>query len=160
MLSVVRKHIHSLFEAGAFIKALGAITDIVLGILFLTLGRQTVRNVIAFIFGDELTEHAKDPFWSSFIHGFSGITVSVQHLWATIFIVYGTITLIFVAGLILEKFWIFPIAITALMGLVFYQIFHIFYTHSILLTLSTLYDIVFIWLVFQEYYLQKHKPLQ
>lgn len=152
---ISKKRLHVLFEAGAFLKAIGSMAEIVLGVLFLSLSSQTVNKVIFFIFGDELTEQPRDPIWVFLLHGFNGISASVQHFWAFIFIAHGVVIMLLILGLIKKKLWIYPSAAVAFSCLLIYQIFHIIYAPSLLLALLSVFDAIFIWLIIQEYEYQK-----
>jgi uncharacterized membrane protein len=152
-----KKRLHIFFEAGIFIKAITSTVEIVLGILFLSLSTQTVNRVISFIFGDELTEQPRDPIWSFFLHNFSVVTVSIQHFWAIIFIAHGVAILFLIMGLVKKALWIYPTAAIIFTCLVVYQIYHIIFAPSALLSLLTAFDVLFIWLVIQEYQYQKYE---
>ena len=153
-----KKKLHILFEAGALLKAVTSVTEIVLGILFLTLSSQTVNKIIYFVTGDELTEQPRDPIWNFFFHGFNGLSTDVQHFWAIIFIAHGLVVMLLVIGLVKEKLSIYPFAAILFACLLLYQIIHIIYVHSLLLSLLSIFDTLFIWLIIQEYQYQKNIP--
>lgn len=136
-------------------KGITATAEVILGILFLTISSQTVNKVIFFIFGDELMEQPRDPIWNFFLHGFNGLSTSVQHFWAFIFIAHGVVIMFLIVGLVKEKFWVYPIAAVIFICLAAYQIFHIIYAPSLILSVLTTLDILFIWLIIQEYKYQK-----
>lgn len=152
------KRLHLLFQAGALIKAIGSVVEIILGILFLSLSSQTVNGIIFFIFGDELTEQPRDPIWIFLLHGWDGVSTSVQHFWAGIFIAHGLAVMFLVIGLLIKKLWVYPTAVTIFCVLVIYQIYHISYVPSLILSLLTAFDILFIGLIVQEYRYQKYNP--
>lgn len=152
---ISKKRLHILFEAGAVIKAIASLTEITLGILFLTLSSATVNSIIFFITGDELTEVPRDPIWNFLFYGFNGLSTGAQHFWAFIFIAHGLVVMLLVIGLVKEKLSIYPFAAVLFGCLLAYQIFHIAYTHSLLLSLLSIFDALFIWLIIQEYQYQR-----
>lgn len=155
MIFVSKKRLHVLFEASALLKAIGSIAEIILGILFFLLSPQIVNRVIFFIFGDELTEVPRDPIWVFLLHGFNGFSASAQHFWGITFIAHGIAILCLVIGLVKKKFWIYPAAAVAFGCFVIYQIYHIVYAPSLILSFLTAFDVLFTWLIVQEYQYQK-----
>lgn len=158
-MSDINKKLHILFEASAFIKATASTIEIILGVLFLTLSSQTVNRVIFFIFRDELTEQPRDPIWNFLLHGFNGLSTSVQHFWALIFIAHGVVIIFLVVGLVKDKLWIYPSAAVIFICMATYQIFHIIYAPSLILSLLTAFDVLFISLIFQEYRYRTNRTL-
>ena len=152
---ISKERLHILFEASALLKGIAAVSEIILGILFITLSSQTVNKVIFFIFGDELTEQPRDPIWNFLLHGFNGVTADIQHFWAFLFIAHGIVVMFLITGLIKKKFWIYPIAAIIFSCLLIYQIIHIIFAPSLLLTVLSAFDTLFIWLIVQESRYQK-----
>lgn len=156
MAFLSRKKLHTLFEAGVLIKATDSIAEITLGILFLTLSLETVNKIIFFVFGDELTEQPRDAIINFFFHNFNGLSAGSQSFWAFIFLAHGTAKILLVIGLAKKKLWVYPAAAVAFACFVVYQIYHLIYAPSLILNTLTAFDILFIWLIIQEYYYQKN----
>jgi uncharacterized membrane protein len=152
---ISKQKLHILFEASALFKAITSTTEIILGIFFLVLSPQTVNGLIYLMTGDELTEQPRDPFWNFFFHGFNGVTADVQHFWALLFIAHGVVVMFLVVGLIKKTIWIYPAAAIIFACLLIYQTIHIIVAPSLLLTLLSAFDALFIWLIVQEYQYQK-----
>ena len=155
-VSMFRERLHILFEASAFIKAASSTAEIILGILFFTLNPQVVNKILFFILGDELTEQPRDPIWNFLFHGFTGLSAGSQHFWAVIFITHGVAIMLLVIGLIEKRLWIYPSAAIIFGCFAIYQICHIIYSPSIILSLFEVFDILFIWLITWEYHYQRH----
>jgi uncharacterized membrane protein len=151
-----KEKLHAFFEVGVAIKAVDSIAEAALGILFLTLTSQTVNKIIFFIFGDELTEQPRDAIWNVLLHGFNGLSASMQSFLAIIFLAHGAVKILLVLGLVKKKLWVYPDATAAFGCFVAYQIYHIIYASSLILELLTALDVLFIWLIIQEYQYQKH----
>jgi uncharacterized membrane protein len=146
-----QENLHTFFKAGTFIKAVDSVVEITLGSLFYFLSTASVNKIIAAILGDELTEQPRDAIWNILLHGFNSVNASTQALWAFIFIGHGLVKIILVAGLLKKKIWIYPVTAGIFILFIIYQIYHLIYSPSVLLELITFYDIIFTFLIINEY---------
>lgn len=151
MKDSIKHGLHWLFEAGTLIKALDGIAEFALGLFFFFASAQAVNGLIFSLTGDELTEQPRDFFVQFLFHSWSGFSASTQEFWAIIFVGNGIIKLLLVLALFKEKYNAYPYIAAAFAALAAYQIYHIIGSPSLILSLITLFDILFILLVIQEY---------
>jgi len=151
------KNLHALFEAGVFLKTCDSVVETTLGLIFYFLSTPTVNRVIFALFGDELTEQPRDFLWNLLLHNFQGLSGSIQSLWAFLFVGHGILKLLLVAGMFKKKLWVYPIAAGVFLFFILYQIYHIFFSPSVILGLLTTYDIIFTLLILHEYRFQRRK---
>lgn len=157
MKGAIKYDLHWLFEAGAILKAIDGITEFALGLFFFFAAAPMVNGLIISLTGDELTEQPRDWLVQLLFHGWSGFSVSAQEFWAVIFIGNGIIKSLLVLALFKEKFNAYPSIIAAFAALAGYQVYHLIGSPSIILSAITVFDIIFILLVVQEYRFQRAK---
>ncbi len=156
-IDAIRQKLHILFEAGMLIKAIDSIAEVSLGILFLSLSPETVNKIIFFMFGNELTEQPRDALWNFLLHDFNGLSASTQSFWAIVFLAHGLAKILLVAGLAKKKLWVYPTAAIIFGCFVAYQAYHLIHAPSLLLEILTAFDVLFIFLIVQEYNYQREK---
>jgi uncharacterized membrane protein len=150
-----RKTFHAIFRAGVLVKAIDSVAEMALGFLFYFLDPRTINKIIFFFSGDELTEQQRDPVWKFFFHGFTGITADVQYFLAFLLIAHGIMKLFLVVGLLKKKDWVYPVSGIAFACFVLYQTYRLTYDPSAWLAILTLFDVIFVALIFHEYSYQK-----
>jgi uncharacterized membrane protein len=155
MKDSIQQKFHWLFEAGAVLKALDGTAEFVLGLFFFFASAQAVNGLIFSLTGDELTEQPRDWFIQLIFHSWSGFSASAQTFWAIIFVGNGIIKLLLVLALFKEKFNTYPYIAAAFALLAGYQIYHIIGSPSLILSLITIFDIIFIVLIIQEYHFRR-----
>jgi|ERR1035437_398681 uncharacterized membrane protein len=147
------KNIHSIFVASVTVKALNAILEITLGILFLFSG--TITNFILFLTQNELIE---DPtsFFASHINGLiPKLTVDIQIFGAIYLILHGLIKLLLSYGLLKKRTWAHPAAMVFLVLFIVYQMYSYLNNHVFLLIVLSSFDLLVLILVWREYDLLK-----
>lgn len=159
MKDSVKYKLHWLFEAGAVIKALDGVTEFALGLFFFFATAQTVNGVIFALTGDELTEQPRDQITQFLFHSWSGFSASSQEFWAIIFVGNGIIKLLLVLALFKERYSAYPYIAAGFSALAAYQIYHIVGSPSLILSLLTVFDVLFILLIVLEYRFQRAKAL-
>ena len=152
-----RKTFHTIFEAGVLIKAIDSVAEMALGAFFYFLSPRLINNIIFSLSGDELTEKQRDPIWNFFFHHFASVTANTLNFWAFLLIGHGILKLLLVAGLLKNKLWIYPASAIAFSFFALYQAYTLIYAPSALLTVLTLFDVIFIALILHEYSYQKNK---
>lgn len=146
-----QKNLHTLFEWGVVIKGIDSIFEMALGVTLAVSGPAFLNTAIFRLFGDELTETPRDPIWNFLFHGWNGLTPGSQVFWAVIFLAHGIAKLLLVLGLWSKRLWVYPVAIVVFSCFVIYQVVHIAYYPSVLLGALTTFDMLFIFLIANEY---------
>jgi len=152
------KNLHTFFDAGIIIKLIDSIGEVILGILFLTVSADTMNRVTNAIFGDEITEQPLRAIWNFTLHSFAQISNNSQNFLAFIFISHGIVKLILIVGLAKDKLWVYPLAAVAFTGFGLYQIYQLTVAPSVIITILTILDALFVALIIHEYRYQKRRP--
>lgn len=150
------KTLHALFNAGIIVKAIDSLGEIALGLLFYFLGAPTINRIVMAVFGDELTEQPRGAVWNFLFHGWHGVSNGGQYFLAYIFLAHGLAKISLVIGLVKDKMWIYPLAAMTFALFAFYQAYHIIaVSPSLLLSVLTVFDAIFVVLIIHEYRYQK-----
>lgn len=157
---LVEKNWHRVFEFGIILKALNGVLQLISGLLILTLSKATFLNIFIKLTHGELIEDPNDKlitFASSALQHLSTNTKT----FAAIYILLHAVINIFVAiQLYREKLWAYKLAMGVILLFMTYQVYRISYTHSLTLTLITIWDAIFIGVVWHEYNYRLSKSLQ
>ncbi len=142
---------HAAFLAGIIVKILDGATEATLGILLFFLGQQTIDKILFFFAGVGTTEPQVDFLRRALFHDFTGITTDAQHFWTFFLIAHGLTNLFLVIGLLKKKAWAYPVAGIVFAFFALYQTYRLTYDSSALLLILTIFDILFVALIFYEY---------
>jgi uncharacterized membrane protein len=152
---ITEKTYSLLFKIGLSIKALIAIGEVTLGVLFYTTGTTTINKIFYFFAGNEVTEQPPDFYWTYVLHGYQSLVGNGQLLWAFIFLSHGILNLFLIFALLKNKIWAYPAAAAIFSLFVIYQLYNIFQAVSISLVLFTIVDVIVIGLVIHEYHYKR-----
>jgi len=142
------KRIHEFFEIGVILKGLNALIEFVLGITLLFVN---VAGIVQDMVNDELVEDP-DNFLARHLHPItSQFTPEAQFYSAIYLISHGIIKGALVFGLLKGYSWSYPAGLAVLALFVIYQCIQILIHFSIGLILLTIFDLVVMWLIWEEY---------
>lgn len=146
------KAVDKIFKTITILKGIHAIIEILLGITLLILSKEFISNVIlAFVEG----KFVGDPssFIANYISQFGiDLSLGIKLFLSFYLLIHGVINLSLVYGIIKKPFWAYPISIVLFIGFIIYQAYSYFILPSAWLLFLTLFDILFIGLVFYEYH--------
>ncbi len=147
---------HRLFRWGIWLKILLSFGEIAAGVALSFLTYETIKRFVFFFIGGELAETPRDFFWEHMASWSRSFTAAPESFWAFLLISHGIVKLFLAWGLWKEKLWAFPAGAAVFIGFVVYQIYQLTYLNSVFLWLITIFDIVLIVLVLQEWRRLKH----
>ncbi len=148
-----RLDLHLLFEAGVIVKGIHALIELVVAFIVYYLGNHALL-IVTRISSGELGEDPKDIVMN-FVVQQAHHLVSVHGFVALYLVISAIINLILVVALLSGRLKAYPVAIGILSVFVMYQAYRIFLTHSLWLTIFTLFDALVIYLIYSEYQRQK-----
>jgi uncharacterized membrane protein len=149
--------IHRLFKAGLWLKGLNAALESLGGVMLAALGVENVKVFIQTITQSELLEDPRDILANSLLKFAQGFSVSSEQFYAFYLLGHGVVKLALVYGLARQKTWAFPMAMVAIAGFIIYQSYRVSYTYSIGLALLTVFDCVFLVVIWQEFKIARHQ---
>ncbi|MDO8628559.1 MAG: DUF2127 domain-containing protein [Nanoarchaeota archaeon] len=155
------KLVHKVFKTITLVKGIHAIIEILSGIALLLISKEFVSRAIIFIVEGKLVG-SPEGFIAQYISQFGiDLSLSIKLFFSMYLLIHGIINLSLVYGIIKKPFWAYPLSLLVFIGFVIYQTYSYFILPSAWLLLLTIFDIVFIGLVFYEYHhlLKKHSWL-
>jgi uncharacterized membrane protein len=143
--------IHRLFNAGLVLKGTNAVLETLSGLLIAVAGIGNVKAFVEKIAASELLDDPNDLFGMGLMKFAESFSLDSQHFYAFFLLSHGLVKLLIVYGLARGIYWAYPFSLAAITGFIIYQSYRVSHTHSIGLALFTLFDCVFIVLLWQEY---------
>jgi uncharacterized membrane protein len=150
-LKVSGKTLHEAFQVGIVLKGLIACAEIVGGAVLIFFTTARVDLIVNYLTADELAENPGSFFANLVQRAGESYTAGSQHFLIFYFLSHGLVKLFLIIALWKEKAWAFPASLAIFSLFVVYQTYRFLHTHSPLLLLVTVFDLVVIYLVFREY---------
>lgn len=149
--NIKEKKIYLAFEISILLKGFHSFLEILGGILIFFITKSYIVSRVLFFTQEELSEDPKDLIAHYLINASNNFSITSQHFIALYLLSHGIIKLFLVIGLLKKKLWAYPASIVIFSLFITYQLYRLYYTHSVWLLLFTIFDIVIIWLTIHEY---------
>ncbi|HJV84101.1 MAG TPA: DUF2127 domain-containing protein [Noviherbaspirillum sp.] len=148
--------IHHLFRWSLWLKAVFAVGEIAGGVATALASQDLAISLANLLTGYELVHHPEDVV-ANYLQHAAHQFVGIRHFAALYLLTHGVVKMWLIVELLRERISFYPIALLAFSVFVTYQLYRFRLTHSWLLLLITLLDLVVIWLTWKEYqFLQGH----
>lgn len=145
------RKIHTGFHIGLILKGLFDLAEILGGILMLFLSPERMVRLITLISRKELLEDPTD-FIMNYLVSYSQIfTMDTQHFTSWYLLSHGAVKMLAIILLWKKKLWAYPLSCTLFAVFIVFQLMRYSHTHSLMLLVLTLVDIVMIVLTVLEY---------
>ena len=151
MKRLSEKHYHDLFIAGIVAKAFIAVGEIASGLIFAFFSYDALTRAAFVLFGGELTETPRDVVWQYIVAGFGSFAATPRPVWVIIFLSHGIVKLLLLGGLWWNKGWAYPASLIIFTLFIFYQLYQISVTPSLMLWIITAIDVLVVLLIVREY---------
>ena len=145
------KRIHQVFEFGILLKGLHALVECISGLALAFVDTGTIGNLVKRLTQKELIEDPHDFVATHLSRVATHLNVNTRHFYAFYLLSHGLVKLIFVAGLLKNKLWAYPLSIAAFALFIVYQLYRFSYTHGIGLIVLTVFDVIVVGLIWHEY---------
>jgi uncharacterized membrane protein len=149
--------LHEWFELAIFLKWIGWVFDIIRWFLFIFITPVRVNRRIFSFLQPELIEDPGDTIATHIINLWNHFSSATQHFVMWYLICYGVAKLIVSILLYKKVRWAYPLAIYFLLIFIWYQLHRYTMTHSPLLLLLSIVDLIIIYLTVTEYLRLKNK---
>jgi uncharacterized membrane protein len=146
-----------ILKISLWLKGLLAIAETFGGLAFYFISQGHIRDLVYFLTSDELAEDPKDFISNQLVASSHSLTTGGQHFIALYLLTHGLVKIAVITSLLKDRLWAYPTAIAVFTAFVTYQSYRFYFTHSAWLLLLTLFDVIIIWLVAQEYYFIKKR---
>ena len=145
------KYLHLAFEVSLVLKGVFAAAETFSGIAAYFVTQQLLSGVVERITRAELLEDPRDLVANYLLHSAHDFSVSTRNFAAAYLLTHGIVKLWLIIGLLRQKLWYYPAAITIFGLFIVYQVYRYALTHSPWLLLLTVVDLVVIGLTWHEY---------
>jgi len=151
LLPKQEQYLHRFFEISLVLKALFAAGETLaaIGAYFAT--PRFLSQITGMITQAELTEDPQDIVANYLVHWGQHLSVSTQRFMAMYLLSHGAIKLWLIVGLLRERLWYYPVALTVFGLFIVYQLHRFSFTYSVWLLVITAVDFVVVGLTWHEY---------
>ncbi len=153
---LVEKNWHRLFEVGITLKGLNGILETVSGCLVLLVSKNAFNTVFIHLTRNELLEDPHDRFIHFLAHALQHLSTNTKTFAALYILTHGILNIFLAIQLYRERLWAYLVTIGAIILFMVYQVYRISHTHSLALTVITIWDALFILITWHEYKYRKH----
>lgn len=143
--------LHRLFQVVVALKGIDGILESIGGVLLLLVSPMTLHWLVIVLTQHELAEEPDDWLVAHLRHAADGFSMETKHFASAYLIGHGILKVFLAANLLRERLWAFPVAVAVLAVFVVYQSLRFVRTHSALLLILTVVDIVVMALIWREY---------
>jgi uncharacterized membrane protein len=144
-----------LFEIGIIGKGIDGAAELVGGLLLLLMTPSRIQHLVASLTQGELSEDPHDFIASQLLHTANGLTGQAELFGAIYLLAHGTVKVILVIALLLNKLWAYPWMIFVLILFIGYQLYRIMLNPTAGLIALTVFDAVVLVLTWREYRQQR-----
>ena len=141
---------------GIWVKGFDAVLEVVGGSIFWLASDLTLNRLVIELTEHELIEDPQDKISLLLRVVVAQGTLDTRVFGGVYLIIHGLTKLWLVSGLFRSKPWAYPATIGFLCIFIAYQLYRVSYSNSIGLIFLTLFDSIFVFLIWREYKLLRH----
>ncbi|MHB8871338.1 MAG: DUF2127 domain-containing protein [Candidatus Doudnabacteria bacterium] len=153
------KNWHRLFELGLIIKGVNGVIETLSGFFVIFASKATINTLFFNLTRGELLEDPHDRLINFIMHSLGQLSTSTKLFAAIYILTHGLLNIFLAIQLYREKLWAYLVTINLMILFIIYQIYRISYNHSLILTLITIWDIIFVIVLWHEYKYHKKQKL-
>lgn len=143
----------TVFRVSIILKGIDALAEIIAGVLLLFITSSDITNFVTKLTKNALARDPHNSIATYLNHSAAHLAASSTLIGAIYLLSHGIIKLFVIINVLRDKYWAYPVLIVVLLGFCVYQIIDIINTHSIAVTLLTIFDVFVIivtWLEWQK----------
>lgn len=142
---------HRLFLIGTWLKGLDGVLELIGGVLFLLMSKSNLNHIVVSLTQHELTEDPHDLIANMLRHAVSHLSHNTKIFGSIYLLAHGMIKIFLVAGLLQNKYFVYPIALVVLSGFIVYQSYRLIIGFTLFLCLLTILDFIIVLLIWNEF---------
>jgi len=147
--------LHESFLVSIALKGLGALAEVIAGLAFLKISPVALNRIVMAFIDTELPEDRQDFIATHLREALVKFGAGGKHFATWYLLSHGAVKLILVIALWMNELWAYPAMIVVLAGFISYQIYRFALTHSIIMILLSIFDLIVIALTWSEYRRQR-----
>jgi uncharacterized membrane protein len=145
------------FRVSISLKGLHALLETIVGIALRRIDPQTMNRFVSAVLHQELSEDPQDFVATHLVRASQYFAGSGKYFASLYLLSHGAVKLVLVIAVLRNTLWAYPLMIVTLTVFVCYQICRFALSHSVLMILLTLFDVVVILLTWLEYGKQRSR---
>jgi uncharacterized membrane protein len=142
---------HRFFRLAVFVKGADGVLETIGGVLLAIFGAKGVNRIIALVTQHELSQDPSDPIPQWFLKHGSHLGITSVRFAVLYLILHGVFKMLLAVGLIIEKRWVFPVALVSLGAFLVYEGYRLTHRPSVPIGLACAFDLLVLGLVWREY---------
>jgi uncharacterized membrane protein len=143
--------VHYIFKASLWLKVAFALAESIAGIAAYFVSQQVLLSAVLWVTREEFVLDPHDVVANYFLHTIHNLSIGTQKFAALYLLTHGIAKLWLVIGLLRERLWYYPVAISVFALFIVYQVYRYTFAHSAWLLLITVLDLIVIGLTWHEY---------
>jgi uncharacterized membrane protein len=145
------------FRTGITVKGVDGLLEAVGGVLLWFIKPEALGETLQGVFEHELSRDAHDFIAAHLLHASEKLAHS-DPIFASIYLLtHGLTKAVLCVLLWMNKLWAYPLAIGVFSAFSVYQVYRFTHTHSTALLLLTVFDLLIVYLTWEEYGAEKSK---
>lgn len=145
------RKVHLAFELSLWCKGVFALLEIIAGVATCFVTPRLLLTLVLWVTKEEFVEDPQDLVANLLLRTVQHLPAGTDKFAAIYLLAHGVIKLWLIAGLLRERLWYYPAAMSMFGLFIAYQLYRYTFTHSIWLLLITALDGVVIALTWHEY---------
>ncbi|WP_112605749.1 DUF2127 domain-containing protein [Rhizobium sp. WW22] len=150
------RRIHQLFEISVLLKGAHALIECLGGIVLALVSTESILRLANRITQPELLNDSHDFIATHLLTWAQDFSVGTKNFYAYYLLSHGLVKVLLVIGLLRGKMWAYPASLAALGLFIAYQLYRFTDTHGIGLIILTIFDLLVMVLIWQEYKVVRH----
>ncbi len=146
-----KNFLNKIFDVAVIIKGIDGVLEVIGGLLLFFANRNTLNQFLYFLTQHELIEDPRDIIANYLVNFAHHISLGTEIFIASYLIIHGIIKIFLVISLLKNKLWAYPTALIFFSVFILYEIYRYTITHSVILLVLMLFDILVTILVIGEY---------
>lgn len=152
---LIEKNWHRVFEVGIILKGINGVFELAGGSVILFANKQSFLSAFLHFSRGELLEDPNDRVVRFLIMWLQHLSTSAKVFTALYILAHGVLNIFLAIQLYKERLWAYKIAITTMALFMAYQIYRVSIHHSVALIVITMWDAIFIRVLWHEYHYHK-----
>lgn len=154
------RSIYQFFRISVLLKGLISVIEIFAGIAIYFVTPAMVLAIASFLTNGEVVNEPVDFIARHIIDLANQYTASTAKFLSFYFLSRGLVKTGLIWALLKDKVWAYPASLVVLMLFVFYQLWQIWATHSLLVVGITIFDLIVIYFIWREWQIVKRHRAQ
>jgi uncharacterized membrane protein len=142
---------HRAFQVGIVIKGFDGALEVAGGSALLLTTQPAIQRCIVLLTHGELVENPHDFLANLIGKTAQHLSIDTQHFAGAYLVGHGIIKIGLAIGLLRGLLWSYPVALLFLTVFIIYQLYRLFHTQSITLSLLTAFDFAIVLLIWREW---------